>query len=288
MLANHEHRLYPDHCLVWVGKYQNLKNISHWHFDHELIACTGGEALISLNQETYTLLKGQCIFLRGQSIHSVLSSPGTTLYVSLFSDDLIRSITDNYCPSTPVFADSFRVTETLAEIRRISMKKERFYDAICNARMQVLIAEIFSALGVRTEAVSSSAATERYKQLLYDIDEYPDSYDFARAVDYMHMSEAYFSRFFKKISGMTFSIYLNHIRVNKAIDLIRRGGMTMTEIAASCGFDTIRTFNRVFRQITGYAPRDLPKGYVLNLRSNSGNESDFDPTLTSSVLVTDL
>ena len=30
MLANHEHRIYPDHSLVWVGKYRNLKNISHW------------------------------------------------------------------------------------------------------------------------------------------------------------------------------------------------------------------------------------------------------------------
>lgn len=240
MLANHEHRVYPDHSLVWVGKYRNLKNISHWHFDHEIAVCESGEALISLDQETYTLRKGQCIYLRGQSVHSILSAPGTTLYVSLFSDDLIRRITDNYCLAHPVFTDNFRVLETLERIRAAGFKKERFYDEISNALIQQLIAGIFSVLEIQESAVSTSEATERYKKLLYDIDEHAEDYSFSRAVEYMNMSEAYFSRFFKKISGMTFSMYLNHIRVNKAIDLIRNTEMSMTEIAMNCGFETIR------------------------------------------------
>lgn len=285
MLANHEHRIYPDHSLVWVGKYRNLKNISHWHFDHELAVCESGEALISLNQETFTLRKGQCIYLRGQSVHSILSAPGTTLYVSLFSDDLLRRITDNYCLVNPVFTDELRVLETLERIRTNGFKKERFYGEISNALMQQLIAEIFSGLEIKEEAVSTSAATERYKKLLYDIDENAGEYSFSRAVEYMNMSEAYFSRFFKKISGMTFSMYLNHIRVNKAIDLIQNTEMSMTEIAMNCGFETIRNFNRVFKQITGYSPRELPDGYVLNLRSNSGNDSEFDPTISTSELM---
>ena len=288
MLANHEHRVYPDHSLVWVGKYRNLKNISHWHFDHEIAVCESGEALISLDQETYTLRKGQCIYLRGQSVHSILSAPGTTLYVSLFSDDLIRRITDNYCLAHPVFTDNFRVLETLERIRAAGFKKERFYDEISNALIQQLIAGIFSVLEIQESAVSTSEATERYKKLLYDIDEHAEDYSFSRAVEYMNMSEAYFSRFFKRVSGMTFSMYLNHIRVNKALDLLRDRNMTMTEIAMHCGFDTIRNFNRVFKQITGYAPRELPVGYILNLRSNSGNDSDFDPTITTSELMTEL
>ena len=79
--------------------------------------------------------------------------------------------------------------------------------------------------------------------------------------------------------------YLYAICRHKAIDLIRNREMNMSEIAMSCGFDTIRNFNRVFRQITGYSPRDLPDGYILNLRSNSGNTTDFDPTIMTSELI---
>ena len=149
MLANHEHRIYPDHCLVWVGKYRNLKNISHWHFDHGIAVCESGEALISLDQETYTLQKGQCIYLRGQSVHSILSAPDATLYVSLFSDALIRRITDNYCLINPVFTDELHVLDTLERIRSACFKKDRFYDEISNALMQGLIAELFSVRDIQ-------------------------------------------------------------------------------------------------------------------------------------------
>ncbi len=284
MLANHEYRVYPGRSLVWVGKYRGLRNISHWHFDHEIACCESGNAVISLNQTTYTLQKGQCIYLRGQSIHSILSDPDTTMYVALFSDDLIRPVTDNYCPSEPLFADEYRILPTLKQLREAGFKEALFRDECCNVRMQQLILDLFSDLKLKEEPVVSSGIIEQYKHLLYDMDEHVEDYSFQRAVTFMHMSDAYFSRFFKRISGMTFSMYLNYIRVNRAIDLIRDGGLSMTEISVRCGFETIRNFNRVFKQITGFAPRDLPEGYVLNLRSNSGN-TGFDPTLSTSELM---
>ena len=84
---------------------------------------------------------------------------------------------------------------------------------------------------------------------------------------------------------MTFSQYLNHIRINKAIDLIKQGDLTMTEISSECGFDTIRNFNRVFKQITGSTPKQIPKDYVMHLRSNSDNSIHFDPTISTTELI---
>ena len=285
MSAKHEYRLYANRSLVWVGKYRNLKNISHWHYDHELVVCESGEALVHLDQNQYTLKKGECIFLRGQSIHSIISSFDSILYVALFSEKLIPDITDSYQMSYPLFADNFDVRKTLMEIRRCDFERGRFYDLRNNALMEELITKIFSALEILKEDIIQSKVTRKYKDLLYDMDENVRDYDFLKAVNYMNMSEAYFSRFFKKVSGMTFSQYLNHIRVNKAIDLIRQGKLSITQISAECGFDTIRNFNRVFKQITTYSPKKLPEGYVLSLRSNSHNDLSFDPTAISSELM---
>lgn len=285
MSAKHEYRLYANRSLVWVGKYRNLKNISHWHYDHELVVCESGEALIHLDQNQYTLKKGECVFLRGQSIHSIISSFDSILYVALFSEKLIPDITDSYQLSSPLFADNFDVRKTLMEIRRCDFERGRFYDLRNNALMEELITKIFSALEILKEDIIQSKVTRKYKDLLYDMDENVRDYDFLKAVNYMNMSEAYFSRFFKKVSGMTFSQYLNHIRVNKAIDLIRQGKLSITQISAECGFDTIRNFNRVFKQITTYSPKKLPEGYVLSLRSNSHNDLSFDPTAISSELM---
>ena len=80
MSINHEYRIYANKALVWVGRYRNLKNISHWHYDHELVVSEKGEALIHLDQNQYLLKQGECIFLRGQLILS-LSYVTSLLYV---------------------------------------------------------------------------------------------------------------------------------------------------------------------------------------------------------------
>lgn len=38
MLAKFEKRAYAGNEHVWVGKYRNLHNISHWHMEHELLS----------------------------------------------------------------------------------------------------------------------------------------------------------------------------------------------------------------------------------------------------------
>ena len=70
--------------------------------------------------------------------------------------------------------------------------------------------------------------------------------------------------------------------------MIREGKNTITETAICCGFGSIRNFNRVFRDITGYAPRLLPADYnsfSVHPTYSSGNKDTFDPTDTSSVLL---
>ena len=62
-------------------------------------------------------------------------------------------------------------------------------------------------------------------------------------------------------------------------------GMTMTEIAEACGFATIRSFNRTFRELTGTAPTRLPEDYTFGERYSAPSDSAFDPTLYDCVLI---
>ena len=41
-----------------------------------------------------------------------------------------------------------------------------------------------------------------------------------------------------------------------AVELLTESNMSITQIAFSLGFGTIRSFNRAFRQETGMSPRD--------------------------------
>ncbi|MBQ2028424.1 MAG: AraC family transcriptional regulator, partial [Clostridia bacterium] len=51
----------------------------------------------------------------------------------------------------------------------------------------------------------------------------------------------------------------------------------MADVMSQCGFNTLRNFNRVFKEITGMAPSQMPDGFVLDVRSLATEETSFDP-----------
>ncbi len=63
-----------------------------------------------------------------------------------------------------------------------------------------------------------------------------------------------FSRFFKQHTGLNFSDYINEVRIEQAIYLLRKTDDTIEGIAYSCGFNTARYFNKVFKRHQGISP----------------------------------
>lgn len=63
-------------------------------------------------------------------------------------------------------------------------------------------------------------------------------------------------RLFKEIMGRSPIDYLIHLRVDKAVHLLRRGGMRVGEVSGAVGFNDSNYFARQFRRITGRSPRE--------------------------------
>lgn len=285
MLARYENRCYPDGTVAWVGEYRNLHNISHWHSDAELIECMSGTAVISIGSQTYNLSRGMCAFVYSAQIHHIESTEDAVLLVGIFKLELMRSIADKHMISYPVFEDRCGIARKLYEIKEELHDKQKFYVAEVNAVATEVLISIFRHESICEVQADDSAIMQKYKRLLGKIEEEYDTITFEQAADYMHMSEAYFSRMFHKISGMTFSQYLNCIRISKSITNLRSGKYTISEVFVMSGFNTLRNFNRVFKDITGYSPRDLPADYSMNLRTDNPADQMFDPTLGNSVLL---
>jgi AraC-like DNA-binding protein len=64
----------------------------------------------------------------------------------------------------------------------------------------------------------------------------------------------YFSRLFHSLTGRSYTDFLNTLRINHAVMLLRSTQMSVTEIAFGCGFSSLSNFYRVFRRETGHSP----------------------------------
>ncbi|RPD38266.1 AraC family transcriptional regulator [Chitinophaga barathri] len=72
-----------------------------------------------------------------------------------------------------------------------------------------------------------------------------------------NMTPQAFCRYFKKHTRLTFVEFLHEVRVHEASKLLAGGAEeSIASIAYRCGFNSIATFNRVFKTVTGLAPRE--------------------------------
>ena len=286
MLAKFEKRAYAGNERVWVGKYRNLHNISHWHMEHELIACREGSAQIMLDDTMYNITQRQCIFCHSGRVHYISASPDSLLLVCLFNEKMYDSITSPFALENPVFEDRYGILPKLSEIRHELQNQPIFFECRTEAMIGEILVDIFRGEPLREAQWQFSDVITRYKQLLNHIDLEYEHITYQNAVQFMNMSDAYFSRYFKRQAGMTFSQYLNVVRIEKAVQLLDCAPtMKITDVMLRCGFNTIRSFDRVFREVTGFTPTTLPAGYVLNTRSVPTIQDSFDPTLSDAELL---
>lgn len=286
MLARFEKRAYAGNEHVWVGKYRNLHNISHWHMEHELIACREGSAQVMLDDTMFNITQQQCIFCHSGRVHYISASPDSLLLVCLFNEKMYDPITSPFALENPVFEDRYGILPKLSEIRHELQNQPIFFECRTEAMIGEILVDIFRGEPLRKAQWQFSDVITRYKQLLNYIDLEYEHITYQNAVQFMNMSDAYFSRYFKRQAGMTFSQYLNVVRIEKAVQLLDSAPtMKITDVMLRCGFNTIRSFNRVFREVTGFTPTTLPPGYVLNTRSVPTIQGSFDPTLSDAELL---
>jgi len=83
-----------------------------------------------------------------------------------------------------------------------------------------------------------------------------------------HVSEAHFARSFKQAFGVPPHRYLLTRRIERATALLRDTDLPVTDIAFQTGWESLGTFGRTFRDITGETPkavRDQARAAVQNL-----------------------
>jgi AraC-like DNA-binding protein len=84
--------------------------------------------------------------------------------------------------------------------------------------------------------------------------EYAQPLDVEAIARGVHMSAGHFSRQFKLAYGETPYSYLMTRRIERAMALLRRGGMSVTEICFAVGFSSLGTFSSRFTELVGIRP----------------------------------
>jgi AraC-like DNA-binding protein len=81
----------------------------------------------------------------------------------------------------------------------------------------------------------------------------------------MGMSKSAFCHFFKKHFGRPFTFKLNQLRIKQACYYLSNTNLPITQICFDCGYQSISYFNKMFREISKYSPRQYREEFTKNL-----------------------
>ena len=79
--------------------------------------------------------------------------------------------------------------------------------------------------------------------------------------DKYNYSSAHISNLFKREIGITFSDYVQSIRIQESCRLLANTNKSVAEIVNIVGYTDVKFFNKVFKRITGMTPRQFKQTY---------------------------
>ena len=78
-----------------------------------------------------------------------------------------------------------------------------------------------------------------------------------------NMTKEAFCRYFKKVTGNTFTEFLNQYRISQSKRVLMTG-KTVSDACYSSGFESLSYFNRIFKKMTRENPSTFRKRYLKN------------------------
>lgn len=260
---------------MWIA--DSIEYCPHWHEGVEVVYLIDGTADVGLNGDIYSLEPRDILIIGGGDIHYYLTDATTgrllifQFKLSLFESFL--SIFNNKKILNPLQRpnnlEGVITIHRLLEDQILSMKDE--YEKKLKGYKMALKARIydFIVVIVREIPMIEYSTSERTNQLIsierldrvyeYVEQNYKKDISIQEIAAIANYSTFYFTRYFKNATGMTFGRFMNSFRVKMAEMYLMEEDITVTDIAYKCGFNSIKTFNRVFKSIKGCTPTDLRK-----------------------------
>lgn len=249
----------------------------HYHQDQQVFRVLEGSVNISINAVNYTLKKGDCVLLAGESVHALYPIEKGTIFDSVSFN--IRELFDLTLPHYALIKQLL--------IHQIEIKP--FISGDKNTEITYIVDQLFDAVRApaRTSAALSvigkvldliSLVIEKEDTVFYDKDTVNRSYKYylkstvifkyicdnykrevtleemAAAVDF---SEKYFCKFFKELTDLRPMEFLNMFRIEAAAIALAISTDSINEVAARCGFKDPCYFTKLFRRFKGASPRDF-------------------------------
>ncbi|MCI9340437.1 MAG: AraC family transcriptional regulator [Dorea sp.] len=266
--------IYPDFpvlindSVIWNEEVKPL----HFHYYLEIGYCFEGKGYFSSNRQTVEIGAYDITVTAPNILHTTRSNADIyTRFCNIYVDlsDLVKlfpegesktklkraqeSLQDFFCLDGRSHQD---ILWLIQEIIRLGREEKQRYRMQILSLLYAMLLKIYDVIsdGKRENIPGGSINLPIMPAIQYIFDHYMEPIKIRQLAELCHFSESYFRKVFLEMKGVGPMTYLNWIRVRAACQLLTDSEDSVRMIGEKCGFPSITTFERNFKQRTGMLP----------------------------------
>jgi len=248
----------------------------HWHSAIEIIMPVKERYDVTVNEFLYQLEEFDIIVIPTGDIHEIRTHrfQGERIILQ-FDFTLLRTIKGLANASFIFFKPWLITPSTSPELHReikallVEMmteyeEKQEYYEASITAK---LISAAVSMARKQKESAAGTFSDHLVKRKAHIVNfnrcieyingHYKDDLSLEYIASIAGFSKYHFTRWFKQFAGISFYEYLTQVRIKVAETMLAGSETAITEIALESGFQSIATFNRVFKHNKKLTPTEF-------------------------------
>ena len=253
----------------------------HWHEELQFTLVTNGSVTMQVDGKIHILKEGDAIFINRNLLHITSDLPETGRYISInFPDKLLGffagsrmernyviPFTNHYCFPAIVFQEGVkwqkRILDELWELQDILLEKEFLYEYKVSQKLITIWMILIT--NARDQLASPSRKyirkQERMQKMLSFIHEnYMESILLRDIAAEANVSIGECCRCFSELVRESPNRYLLGYRISRAMEMLNRTELSVTEIALECGFHDTSHFIQYFKKKTSMTPGEFRSG----------------------------
>ena len=251
--------------------WKNVSDRIHFHLSYEIFFLVENEINYFVDDEIYTLTPGSVIVIPPNTIHTSLSVNEKTRkrylinlptkYIKAFLEINPNLLSD--LKGQPIDFRGIKLVELTDLFKKILAEYQNSVQD--EVMIKSLLGEILTVISRASQSQEQNKASESpTSQKMIDISNYikenlQNELSLKKVSDTFYLNPSYMSRTFKQTLNITFSKYLNALRIRKACVLLKETDMNVTEIAVKSGFKSCSVFCRMFKKTMNLSPLQYRK-----------------------------
>ena len=231
----------------------------HIHQVIEMVYIKSGTLELGVGKELYHMEKGDFAVVFPNVIHhyQVFGKEENKALYMLVSPTLLPNYMveiQKNCPQYPVINKECLHVDIVKAIQSL-VKVEKSNTRLVQAYVQMIFAHIFSEMDlIEKESVGGEDLV--YQSVEYVAKNFREKFSLEQMAYDLGVSKYVLSRLFSKTFHCNFTNYVNGVRLNYAMSMLEGTNESITNICFDCGFESQRTFNRVFKERYRLSPRE--------------------------------